>query len=379
MSLHSDRYKELVDAHFGGMNEAAMEQFFYANNPLALKHWTMNVVEALMIIGALWGLRHAWQAMRKRSDPTGLCIWWASVVFLFVVEIPVYFPGLFGAPENEVYFIHNEFSLGLLYNMTPLYILALYPALSYPAYLLVKRSGIFDQRFGIVLGAVAGAFVFLPFYQIFDHFGPQFGWWLWDRSNLHVELGLGAVPYGSIVGYSLCGPLALFLLSGLLIAPYVRRRQSGMKRWRRRDSLILTLLTAVTGFLTPLTIPWIYPPAYYAIITSTPDPAILTTLYWAPILAVVAIGVWQFTKRPGAQSEATAGEAAAFSYSRTFFMLYLAVFAALWLYAVPEYFASETGLTGRNTPIGSIGFVLACYVACGFILLRSPKLGVKAA
>ena len=59
MSIHNDRYHELTEQHFGGMNEAALDQFFYANNPLALKHWTMNVVEALMIAGAVWGLLHA--------------------------------------------------------------------------------------------------------------------------------------------------------------------------------------------------------------------------------------------------------------------------------------------------------------------------------
>jgi len=373
MSLQNDRYRELVDTHFGGMNEAAMEQFFYANNPLALKHWTMNIIEALMIIGALWGLRHAWQAMRHRADPTGMAVWWASVVFLFVVEIPVYFPGLFGAPDNQVFFIHNEFSLGLLYNMTPLYILALYPALTYPTYLLVKRCGIFDQRFGTVLGAMTGAFIFLPFYQIFDHFGPQFGWWLWDRGNPHLELGIGSVPYGSIVGYSLSGPLALFLLSGFLIWPYVRRRQASQIGWRKRDGAVMAGLTLLAGFLTPLLIPWVYPAAYYALITQTPDPAILTGLYWAPILAVTTVGVWQLSTQARASQDVPSGENAAVRYSRNFFWLYLLVFTALWLYAAPEYFAAEDGLTARGTPIGSVIFVAVCYLACGFILAKWPK------
>lgn len=387
MSLHNDRYKELVDEHWGGMNDAAMEQFFYANNPFALRHWTMNVVEALMIIGALWGLVHAWRAMKHRADPTGLCIWWASVVFLFVVEVPVYFPGLFGQESNEVFFIHNEFSLGLLFDMTPLYIMALYPALTYPCYLLVKRAGIFDQRGGVILGAVSAAFIFLPFYQIFDHYGPQFGWWLWDRQNPYLELGLASVPFGSIVGYSLCGPLALFLLTGFLIRPFVERRKSGARLWKKRDGLILTGLTLVTGFLTPLLLPWVYPPAYYLLITQTPDPAIMTGLYWGIIAAVIIIGLWQFLNqrtpktslRADDQTSDQASEQAAFKYSWTFFMVYLFVFAGLWLYAMPEYFSAEAGLTSRGTPTGSIIFVAICYLVCGFILFRSRPMAAPVA
>ena len=371
MSLHNDRYHELTDEHFGGMNEAAMEQLFYANNPFALKHWTMNVVETLMIIGAVWGLVHAWRALKQRGEPMGMCIWWASVVFLFVVEVPVYFPELFGRTNNQVFFIHNEFSLGLLFNMTPLYIIALYPALSYPAYLLVKQAGIFDHRGGVVLGAIAGAFVFLPFYQIFDHFGPQFGWWLWDRENPYLELGLASVPFGSIVGYSLSGPLSLFLLSGVIIGPFIRRKLTSETPWRKRDIALFTGLTLIVGVLTPLCIPLVYPPAYYAVLTPTPDPSVLAVLYWGIIGLVTAIGVWQFARRSPAKTDHTEEGLAAAKYARAFFMLYLAVFAALWLYAVPEYFAAEAGLTARGTPTGSIGFVAVCFAASGYILYRS--------
>ncbi|MEO9970131.1 MAG: hypothetical protein ABJG15_09970 [Hyphomonadaceae bacterium] len=370
MSPHNDRYRELSDTHFGGMNEAAMEQFFYANNPLALKHWTMNVVETLMIVGAVWGLVHAWRALKQRGEPMGMCIWWASIIFLFVVEVPVYFPELFGRTNNQVFFIHNEFSLGLLFNMTPLYIMALYPALSYPAYLLVKQLGIFEQRGGVILGAVAGAFVFLPFYQIFDHFGPQFGWWLWDRENPYLELGLASVPFGSIVGYSLSGPLSLFLLTGLIIAPFVRRRKAAAVGWRIRDGVLLTLLTVIVGVLTPLCIPFVYPPAYYAALTSAPDAGVLAALYWGIILLVGAVGIWQFARGRTREAELSAGEAGAFRYGRTFFAVYLAVFAALWLYALPEYLAADAGLTARATPIGSIGFVAVCFAVCGFILWK---------
>ena len=371
MSLHNDRYRELTNEHFGGMDQAAMEQFFYANNPFALKHWTMNVVETLMIVGALWGLWHAWRTLKHRGEPMGMCIWWASVVFLFVVEVPVYFPELFGRENNQIFFIHNEFSLGLLYNMTPLYIFALYPALSYASYLLVKQLGIFDQRGGLILGAFAGAFVFLPFYQIFDHFGPQYGWWLWDRENPYLELGLASVPYGSIVGYSLSGPLSLFVLSGLLIGTFVQRKQAAGRPWRAMDGAILACLTLIVGILTPICIPLFYPPAYYAILSPTPDPAVLAVLYWAIIALVAVIGIWQFTRKRAAGLDQSMETKAAFKYSRLFFALYLTVFAGLWLYAMPEYLAAEGGLTARGTPIGSIGFVGVCFAVCGFILVKA--------
>ncbi len=375
MSLHNERYRELTNEHFGGMNEAAMEQLFYANNPLALRHWTMNVVEILMIIGALWSFRHAWRVLKHRGDPTGMCLWWACVVFLFVVEVPVYFPELFGRTNNQVFFIHNEFSLGLLFNMTPLYILALYPGVNYATYLIVKQAGIFDQRGGVIFGAIAGAFVFLSFYQIFDQFGPQFGWWLWDRENPYLVLGLASVPYGSIVGYSLSAPLALFVLIGLIIRPFVRHRQAAAKPWRMRDGLILAVLTLVVGILTPLCIPLFHPPAYYALLTDTPDPDIMVASYWGIIVFVTAISIWQFTKRNAAPADAdrAAETMAAFKFSRSFFMLYLLVFAGLWLYAMPEYFAADGGLTARETPIGSIAFVAACFVSSIFILFSARK------
>ena len=64
-------------------------------------------------------------------------------------------------------------------------------------------------------------------------------------------------------------------------------------------------------------------------------------------------------------------ERAAFKYGHHFFALYLLVFTGLWFYALPEYMAAETGLTARGTPTGSLAFVAACYLVCGFILLMS--------
>ena len=133
---------------------------------------------------------------------------------------------------------------------------------------------------------------------------------------------------------------------------------------------MFVVLTLVVGVLTPLCIPFVYPPAYYAVLTPTPDPGVLAVLYWGIIGLVTVIGLWQFAKPNPAKADRTEDGIAAAIYAGRFFMLYLAVFAALWLYAMPEYFAAEAGLTARGTPIGAIGFVAVCFAACGYIPFR---------
>ncbi|TGD70409.1 hypothetical protein E4634_21100, partial [Mangrovimicrobium sediminis] len=162
MSIVSEEYLELARRGAGGVNEAALETLVYWNNPLAL-------------------------------------------VYLLVTEVPLYFPHLLGLDIGLV-FMHNEFSAGILYNQTPLYIVALYPALIYPCYVLARDSGLFERRFGLLSGAVCVGFAHHCFYEVFDNFGPQYAWWVWNFDNPLVSLRLAAVPFASIVVFSLTPP-----------------------------------------------------------------------------------------------------------------------------------------------------------------------------
>ncbi len=68
-------------------------------NPAGLAGWTLPVLELLIVAGAVFALAHAIRRLRRDGDPTNLALWIASLVYLFVIEPPLYFPGWFGLDE----------------------------------------------------------------------------------------------------------------------------------------------------------------------------------------------------------------------------------------------------------------------------------------
>jgi len=360
-----ERFRELAQ-QLGGFNEDAMNAFFYANNPFALKHWTMNIIELLLIAGAVIGLIHAVSVLRQRRNPTHLSFWLASVVFMFAVEVPVYFPDLIGGDPNSILFIHNEFSLGFFYDRTPLYIMALYPALMYPSYVVVEQLGIFD-RAGIFLGALVVGFVNHCFYEIFDQFGPQYGWWIWNYQGFSSTVA--SVPVSSIYSFAFAGPLALALLTRLLVAPYVARRrrmQRDVPGWQFAGLAILV------GMLTPLTVGLLSVDTWYRIITHhKPDPAIAANIMFGILAIAGAFTLYQFLKaKPAPANAQTAGRFVA-AYPLNFLVTYLLVFIGLWAFGMRDYLGATNGITARGTPIGSLTYVLGCFVLCGLFLCRT--------
>ena len=111
--------------------------------------------------------------LRREGDPTNLVLWFATVVYLLVVAIPLYFPDVFGIEGRiGVVFAHNAFTVQFLYERLPLYIVALYPAVTMLAFEIVRTLGVFRDR-GILVGAVCVGFVHHCFYEVFDQLGPQ--------------------------------------------------------------------------------------------------------------------------------------------------------------------------------------------------------------
>jgi hypothetical protein len=51
-------FTQLVE-RLGGFTPQNIESWAFVKSPFTLSHWTMNVVEVLLIVGALWGLRHS--------------------------------------------------------------------------------------------------------------------------------------------------------------------------------------------------------------------------------------------------------------------------------------------------------------------------------
>lgn len=205
------------------------------NNPFELAHWTQPLLELLIIGGAIFALLLAVRRLRRDGDATNLALWLGSLVYLAVVEPPLYFPEWFGL--DEIYgfiFAHNEFTVQFMYDRLPLYIVAFYPAITALAYEVVRAFGVFARR-GPAVGAVCVAFVAQVFYETFDHLGPELKWWAWNEANAEVNHPMFAsVPMTSMLIFA---SVSLAFLTYLVV---------------RLAKLPLLLRAVVAGVLTPL-------------------------------------------------------------------------------------------------------------------------------
>lgn len=144
-------------------------------DPLELSNATLPVIEALLVVLAVAALVHSVQRLRRHGDPVNLALWSATVIYLFVIEIPLYFPNLFAIDDIlGVAFVHNVFTVQFLFDRLPLYIVALYPAMITLSYEIVRSLGVFRDR-GVLLGAVCVGFVHHCLYEVFDQLGPRCG------------------------------------------------------------------------------------------------------------------------------------------------------------------------------------------------------------
>lgn len=332
----------------GGIDCAAAPAIVSVRDPFSLDNWTLPVVEALMIAGAVASLIHAVLWWRRRHDPANLALWAASVVYVLFLEPPLYFPDKFGlAGSLDLIFVHNVFSIQFLHDRLPLYILALYPALTYLAYVLVQRTGIFERRNPLV-GAACVAFVFHCFYEIFDHLGPQLRWWAWNPHAPSNAPWLASVPLTSAAIFAAASPFGFALLTRLLVA---RRAARGpVPRW----SMALRVLGV--GILTPLAMMLFSAPYYLFSLGESPNVTAQAAVLWVVIglFAVVALSAFLKVFR-----DATMPTAHGFLdwYGLGAAAVYLVVFAGLWLSA-------------RGTPTGSVPYVIGCMIfGIGVLLL----------
>ncbi len=369
MVHHSQRFMELSEK-LDGLKPDALQTFFYWNNPFALKDWTMNVVELLLIGAATLAFLYGLEFLTVQNDPSILCIWVASVVYILAIEVPIYFPERFGGNPNSVIFIHNEFSTGVLYNRTPLYILALYPAILVPAYVLVKQAGIFEGPWGLLQGAICAAFIHHIFYQIFDHLGPQLKWWLWDyEKSPGGNIALRSVPFYTLFSFSFVGPFAFYLLSHGIFAEYV---ENGVgipsHTW---NILALIGLTFAVGFLTTPLSRFIGGVITFAASLGGPNIGRIKASNYA---VLAGAGVLTFIAFQTASFDSPNTMESSFfidTYALIFGVIYLATFAWLWAASLKEYRSAANGVTERGTPIGSFPYVVGCFAACGYILAVS--------
>jgi len=376
----SPGFTEVADS-LGGIDCAAANPIVSVRSPFDLNNWTLPVVETLMVLGAVVSLIHAVRWWRRRGDPTNLGLWFAAVVYVLILEPPLYFPDRFGLQDSVgLIFVHNLFSVQFLYDRLPLYILAIYPALTYLIYVIVQRTGVLERR-NPLIGAACVAFVFHCFYEIFDNIGPQLQWWAWNPDAPSNSPWLKAVPLTSAVTFAGAAPFGIALLTRLLIA---RRAARGPV-----PAGSMVLRTIGVGVLTPLAMVVFSMP--YGIFSQGDNPNVTaeTIVLWLEIALIAAVALTAFGRvyrehrfdsgrRPHAPSESNREDAFLDRYGLIGGAIFLVVFAVLWVTALPAYFDAADGRTPAGTPTGSFVYVLLCTAMClGVLTLIARIVGQR--
>jgi hypothetical protein len=349
----------------GGFTCQHAPAFIHLRNPLALSNWTLPILELMMVVGAVLALIYSIHRLRRDGDPINLALWFATVVYLFVVEIPLYFPNVFGIEDElGVVFAHNAFTVQFLFDRLPLYIIALYPAVITLAFEIVRSLGVFRER-GIVMGAICVGFVHHCLYEVFDQLGPQLRWWAWNTANPINHPMLASVPMTSVFIFATLGPIVVTALVLLFVGKGVRPT-APITGWT------LIWRTVVAGALVPVGV------AILSIPTSlfgghrpnTTAQAIIFALELA-VIAVIALPVLVRQWR-NSQNEHTVVFPNRFV--RAFGPLYLVVLAALWIAAFHDYFTAMNGITADGTPTGSLAYAAVCFAVAA---LAVYSLGTK--
>ncbi|MFC9975745.1 hypothetical protein ACFVH6_33135 [Spirillospora sp. NPDC127200] len=335
-------------------------------NPFGLENGTMPFLELLVIGGAVFALVHAWRRWRRDGDPVNISLWFASLVYLAVIEPPLYFPGWFGLEEHVGFiFSHNVFTVQFMYDRLPLYIVAFYPALSQLAYELVRVLGVFARR-GPLAGALAVAFTCQVFYEIFDQLGPQLKWWAWNPDNVMINKpALASVPMNSML---LFASVSFGAMTYLVVRLVGAKEGRGALTGRR-----IGLRTLVAGAVTPLAM----------VIVSVPSGAFRGEDQLGVQRAVLSVElalVWivgLYLLADAWRSSRTDPAPASPLFARTYPALYLGVHIVLWLVALPAYFAATDGVTEQGTPIGSLWYAVLCAVAATALIAAALRATVS--
>ena len=126
MAVCDPDFAQVADP-LGGIPCETAPALVSVRSPFDLANGTLPVVEALMVAGAVAAFVHAWLWWRRRGDPTNLALWSATVVYVLLLEPPLYFPEQFGLSDQVgLIFVHNLFSVQFLFDRLPLYIVALF-------------------------------------------------------------------------------------------------------------------------------------------------------------------------------------------------------------------------------------------------------------
>jgi hypothetical protein len=287
-------------------------------------------------------------------------------VYLAIIEPPLYFPDVFGLEERVgLIFVHNEFTVQFLFNRLPLYIVALYPAMVYLAYELVRVAGVFARR-GAFVSAVCVGFVHQCFYEIFDHLGPQLRWWIWNPDAPTNRPALASVPVSSMVVFGTIGPCVLTFLVRVLVARRVEPDGT-------MPTAAFVGRTLAVGALVPVGLVIGALPSSVFGLNGTPNHTAQAVALSIELAAFAVVGTLALVGARRHNRSGTAGGRTPDRYVTVHGSLYLAALAALWLVALPGYIGAQDGMTSDGTPVGSLPYALACLVAAGAVVaVASP-------
>jgi len=324
----------------------------HLRNPLDLANWTLPVLELTVVAGAVLALWWAIRRLRRDGDPVNLVIWFSTVIYLLIVEPPLYFPTVFGVDDTiGAVFAHNVFTVDFMYDRLPLYIVALYPAMMMLAYEIVRSLGVFRNR-GAVIGAVCVGFVHHCFYEIFDQLGPQLRWWAWNTDNAINRPMLASVPMSSVLLFATVGPALVALFTQLLVARPIARGQA-------MSPTGLVLRTFGVAVLVPVGLVIANAPILLAGGVHRPDGPLRWVVYvvFLALFTVVALPVLLRQWRTAAPLPDIPNP-----FVRAFGPMFLVVIGALWLTALPANLNASHGITADGTPTGNAAYAAACFL-----------------
>ncbi|MEM8594142.1 MAG: hypothetical protein AAGF06_04915 [Pseudomonadota bacterium] len=165
-------------------NVEATQSLFYVNTPSQLLDWSFLAIEAIILVGTILAIIHAWRYRQRTGSSAALLTFLNCLLYGLFMDILSYY-----TVEN---FWHGEFSVMLLFNKLPLYIAFFYPALFYHTVMMVRR-----YDFPPMVEAICTGLFTATLYMIFDNIGPVLGWWVWDLNNPTTLPYLDGVPLTS--------------------------------------------------------------------------------------------------------------------------------------------------------------------------------------
>ncbi len=321
-------------------------------NPFGLENWTLPVLEATVILGAVLTLVYAINRLRRHSDPTNLALWFGSTAYLFIIEPPLYFPAAYGISGHvDTMFAHNVFTVDFLWGRLPLYIVAIYPFMATLAFETVRMLGVF-RRYGVLIGAVCVGFVHHAYYEIFDQLGPQLRWWEWSAGNPLNQPMFDSVPLSSVVVFAALWPMSLAIFVQLLVGRHADtgRRFSGPQLiWRTVAAGVLG--SAGTGVLPPP-----------ATVLGAHNTTVRGVLYAAELILLSLIAIpallrqWQRIRHDNSAAPGYSND-----LIRIYGVVYLGVMALFWGTALPDYLHAAHGWARNGGPTGSLTYTLGCF------------------